>query len=183
MLLDCLTVNQCTHTHRYTGHTNSAYPIDCAFSYSDAHVMCGSEKNDIHFWDLVEVSGRVSQATHSLLLVVLGILSLSTRCPTTTTMTGQGGASPAWPQSCSVQRGVPQRQPHHALCFLRRHCASVEPIETGTLQCLQTQITNNQQYLQRRAITYYLHLVMNTASRLRHNTHNKRQLMYTCIAH
>ncbi|EKX43798.1 hypothetical protein GUITHDRAFT_140239 [Guillardia theta CCMP2712] len=37
----------------YTGHKNDSYKVEACMTRGDSHVVCGSEKGDIFFWDLV----------------------------------------------------------------------------------------------------------------------------------
>lgn len=42
--------------HRYTGHVNKGYKLDCCLSDKDTHVLSCSEDGHVYYWDLVEVS-------------------------------------------------------------------------------------------------------------------------------
>lgn len=42
--------------HRYTGHVNKGYKLDCCLSDKDTHVLSCSEDGYVYYWDLVEVS-------------------------------------------------------------------------------------------------------------------------------
>jgi len=41
--------------NKYRGHTNTTYKIASCLSYTDAHVLSGSEDGSIFIWDLVDV--------------------------------------------------------------------------------------------------------------------------------
>ena len=55
----------------YGGHENRAFKLACCLSTDDARVLCGSERGDLHVWDLVEGRQLLRHRAHAGPLVSL----------------------------------------------------------------------------------------------------------------